>query len=233
MPLKKLLLYDTSCCLLLLAEGAWVVLRALFLSDITRGETSRGEGLCARKLINLGLHHLKWIILLCLLLLLRRSLFLLAETKWPAILSLLLSLNGKSVVIFNFRLGNFYDLLAIIELLLYNKRVNDFTRLAWCESMLLSLWHYLLFLDDIVGLLLSHRIFDSPWDVIRVNNEVVDVNLDEAWRCSIFLLCNLRRGHFFYIEAGSWSWLSWLNKVSTDDNLSRWSRLLLIRRLMK
>ncbi len=91
-----------------------------------------------------------------------------------------MSLNGKSVVIFNFRLGDFYDLLAIVELLLYNKRVNDFTRLARCKTMLLRLWHYLLFLDDIVGLLLSNCIFDSPWDVIRVNNEVVDVDLDEA-----------------------------------------------------
>ncbi len=91
-----------------------------------------------------------------------------------------MSLNGKSVVIFNFRLGNFYDLLAIVELLLNNKRVNDFTRLARGKTMLLRLWHYLLFLDDIVGLLLSHCIFDSPWDVIRVYNEVVDVDLDEA-----------------------------------------------------
>lgn len=146
---------------------------------------------------------------------------------------LLLTLHRGRVVVLNFRLRNLDDLLAIVELLLDNQRVNDFTRLARCERMLLPLWHYLLFLYHVGGLLLRNSVLDSTWDVVGVNYEVVDVDLNEARGRRIFLLCSLRRGHFFDIGTGSWGRLRRLDQISTDDDLSGGSRLLLIRLLMK
>jgi hypothetical protein len=94
------------------------------------------------------------------------------------------------VVVLDLILGNLDDLLGVVELLLDDQGVDDFAGLARSEAMVFGQWllglrHDLLLLNY-VCLLLHYCILYGSWNVIRVNDEIVDVNLDEP-RASILL----------------------------------------------
>lgn len=93
------------------------------------------------------------------------------------------------VGIFDLVLGDLDDLLRVVELLLDDKGVDHLAGLARSETvgLGLKLGLDLLLLNYVCLLLLHNCILYCTWNVIRVNDEIVDVNLDEP-RSSI-LLC--------------------------------------------
>ena len=121
---------------------------------------------------------------LLLLLLLSRCLFFLPETQRSSVLSLLLS-SLHDAVIFDLILGYLDDLLRVVELLLDDQGVDDLTWLARSEAMMFAAAlclrrHDLLFLNYICLLLLHNGILNCSLNVVRINDEVVDVDLNES-----------------------------------------------------
>ena len=206
----------------MLSEWPRVILRSFLLNHVPSGETAGTKWLCPRQLINLCLHHLKRIsLLLCLLC---RRLFFLTETQRSAILCLR-SLNGTPVVaILDLVLGDLDDLLGVVELLFDDKGIDHFTGFARSEAMGLSLLGLDLLLLNYVCLLLLHNcILHCTWNVIRVNDEIVDVNLNEPRSSILLCLDHLRPPlptTFLGVTSGGRRWLGRLDQIPAYHNLS-------------
>lgn len=124
-------------------------------------------------------------------------------------------------------LGDLDDLLGVVELLLDDEGVNHFAGLARSEAVVLAalgLRDNLLLLNYVcLLLLLNYCILHCTWNVIRVNDEIVDVNLNKP-RGSILLTLNHLRAplsiNFLGINAGSRRRLSGFNKIPANHYLS-------------
>jgi hypothetical protein len=113
------------------------------------------------------------------------------------------------VIIFYLILGDLDDLLGVVELLLDDQGIDHFARFARSEAMvlggLLGLRHDLLLLNYVCLLLLHNCILHCTWNVIRVNDEIVDVYLDEPRGSILLSLHDLRaplRIYFLGITTG-------------------------------
>ena len=113
------------------------------------------------------------------------------------------------VVILDLILGDLDDLLGVVELLLDDQGVYHFAGFARSEAMvlggLLGLRHDLLLLNYVCLLLLHNCILHCTWNVIRVNDEIVDVYLDEPRGSILLSLHHLRaplRIYFIGVTTG-------------------------------
>lgn len=137
------------------------------------------------------------------------------------------TLHCPGDIVLDLILGDFDDLLGVVELLLDDEGVDDFARLARSEAVVLAalrLRDHLLLLNYVcLLLLLNYCVLHCTWNVIRVNDEIVDINLDKPRGSVLLSLNHLRaplRINFLGINAGSRRRLSWFDKIPAYHYLS-------------
>jgi hypothetical protein len=136
-------------------------------------------------------------------------------------------LDGPWDIVLDLILGDLDELLGVVELLLDDKGVDHFAGLARREAVVLAalrLRDNLLLLNYVcLLLLLNYCILYCTRNVIRVNDEIVDVNLNKPRGSVLLSLNHLRaplRINFLGINAGSRRRLSGFNKIPTNHYLS-------------
>jgi hypothetical protein len=137
-------------------------------------------------------------------------------------------LDGAGDSVLDLILGDLDELLGIVELLLDDQGVDHFTGLARSEAVVLAalrLRDNLLLLNYVcLLLLLNYCILHCTWNVIRVNDEIVDVNLNKPRRGSVFLTLNHLRAalriNFLGINPRSRGRLSGFDKIPANYYLS-------------